>query len=129
MIRRQPDVFIVGAPRCGTTAMWQYLGDHPDVYMSPRKEPWFFCRDLRFSDPIPRTLDAYLANFAEAREQARVGEASAWYLYSREAATAIKAFSPAARIIVMLRDPVAVMHSLHDLHVYAGTEDIADFAE
>jgi hypothetical protein len=129
MLPRHPDVFIVGAPRCGTTSMWRYLGEHPDIYMSPRKEPWFFCRDLRFSDPVPPTLDAYLAYFAAARDQTRVGEASAWYLFSREAAAAIKAFNPTARIIVMLRDPVAVMHSLHELHVYAGTEDITDFAE
>jgi hypothetical protein len=78
---RKPDVFIVGAPKCGTTAMNHYLGQHPEIFMSKHKEPHFFGSDLvsRNSDFV-RDKKEYLALFADVQSERRVGEASIWYL-------------------------------------------------
>jgi hypothetical protein len=124
----KPDFFIVGAPRCGTTAMYTYLRKHPQIFMPEHKEPMYFGADL--SQLHDRLSDRdYLALFEGAKPGQRVGEATTWYLYSRSAAEEIKAFQPDARIIVMLRNPVEVMYSLHrELLFYRG-EVIEDFEE
>jgi hypothetical protein len=125
---RTPDFFIVGAPKCGTTALHEYLVRHPDVFMTRRKDISYFGRDLEFRRP-EITRERYLTSFAEARGQRRVGEASVWYLFSTCAAAEIKAFCPHASIIVMLRNPIDMLHAQHSEFLYNCNEDIADFAE
>lgn len=124
----RPDFFIVGAFKSGTTAMYDYLRQHPQVFMPFVKEPLYFGDDLtrRYGR---MSLDEYLALFREAEPGQRIGEASAWYLYSRCAAREIHAFQPRARIIVMLRNPVDVMHAQHSQLRFNAAEDIADFGE
>jgi hypothetical protein len=124
---RKPDFFIVGAPKCGTTAMAQYIAGHPDVFMA-RKEMHVFGRDLRFGSQFyRRNLPDYLAEFAGWNGQKRGGEASVWYLFSRQAAAEIKAFNPDARIIIMLRDPVDMAHSLYLQFRYDQNEHLDTF--
>ena len=123
-----PDFFIVGAPKCGTTAMYDYLRQHPQVFMPFHKEPLYFGDDLthrygRMSEPEYRAL------FTDARPGQRVGEASAWYLYSASAAREIQAASPEASIIVMLRNPIDVMHAQHSQLLFSHQEDVEDFEE
>jgi hypothetical protein len=124
---RWPDFFIVGAPRCATTAMYEFLRRHPQVFMPWKKEPHFFGADLVPQRHYVRDEREYLALFAEAGDGRRAGEASVWYLASRSAAAEIKRAVPDARIIVQLRDPVDVLYSLHGLRVLSGYEDIWDF--
>jgi hypothetical protein len=124
---RRPDFFIVGAPKCGTTALIEYLKQHPDVFVPERKELDYFGSDLVFKD-YSLSEERYLSWFTGANGQKRAGEGSVWYLRSTRAAAEIKAFSPTARIIIMLRNPVDVMHALHSQRVYNGNEDIEDFA-
>jgi len=124
---RRPDFFIVGAPKCGTTALIEYLKQHPEVFVPERKELDFFCTDLVFKK-YHLSEPQYLSWFAGANGQRRAGEGSVWYLRSTRAAAEIKDFSPTARIIIMLRNPVEVMHALHSQRVYNGNEDIEDFA-
>lgn len=127
---RRPDFFIVGAPKCGTTALYRALRRHPRIFMPDRKEPNFFGSD--FTAPYPyfiRDESEYLALFEPAGDALRVGEASAWYMYSRRAAREIVEYSPGARAIVMLRDPVDLMYALHSQRIYSGNEDITDFEE
>jgi hypothetical protein len=123
-----PDFFIIGAFKAGTTALYEYLRQHPQVYMPFHKEPMFFGDDLQ-----PRyarmSEQEYLNLFEQARPDQRVGEASPWYLYSRTAAGEIAEFSPGAQIIVMLRNPVDVMHAQHSQLVFNQREDLTDFAE
>ncbi len=127
---KRPNFFIVGAPRCGTTAMYEYLRQHPEIFMPLRKEPHFFGSDLiitpKFFD-YTQNMKEYLGLFAAAQNEKRLGEASPIYLVSRLAAAEIKEFSADAKIIIMLRDPVDMMHSLHAHAVYAGGENIEDF--
>lgn len=126
---RKPDFFIVGAPKCGTTAMNDYLKDHPEIFVPDKKEIHFFGADLAFRPPQRLTEAEYLSFFASAWSEKRVGEASVWYLYSRQAAAEIKAFMPTARIIIMLRNPVDMMYSLHSQRLYNGRENLSDFAQ
>ncbi len=126
---RIPDFFLVGAPRCGTTSMYTYLKQHPEIYLSVLKEPHFFSTDL--SSPPQAVVDEtlYRGLFAGAGDEKRLGEGSVWYLESRVAPEAIRGFSPTARILVMLRNPVDMMASLHALYTRTGNEEITDFEE
>ena len=124
----RPDFFIVGAPRCGTTAMYEYLRRHPQVFMPEHKEPMYFGSDL--TQLHSRLTEAdYLRLFKHASAGQRVGEASTWYLYSRTAAREIHEFAPDGQIIIMLRNPVDVMYSLHRELVFYRGEVIEDFEE
>lgn len=125
---RLPDFFIVGAPKCGTTAMYDYLRQHPQVFMPFHKEPLFFGADLtrRYGH---MSESEYRSLFTGADPGQRVGEASAWYLYSTSAAREIKSACPSAAIIIMLRNPVDVMHAQHSQLLYSHQESITDFEE
>jgi hypothetical protein len=124
---KQPNFFIIGAPKCGTTAMCHYLADHPNVFLCTPKEPNFFCEDLPRIREV-RTLSDYLRLFESAGEgHTAIGDASVWCLYSAIAPGRIRDFDPQARIIVMLRNPVDFVYSLHSQFVFNGTERERDF--
>lgn len=128
---KRPDFFIVGAPKCGTTALNHYLSTHPDIFMA-KKETHFFGADLRFGPQLQyyrRYPEEYSAEFADWNGQARGGETSVWYLFSQKAAEEIKAFNPEARIIIMLREPVAMLYSLYWQFVADGNEYLPTFKE
>ncbi len=132
--RNAPDFVIPGAPRCGTTFMFEYLDQHPGIYMSSIKEPNHFATDLdsgSYMESITflRDPDRYRSLYAGARSDQLTGEASTWYLYSHDAAANIKANNPETRAIAMLREPVAMLHSLHLRRIYGGSEDLTSFEE
>jgi hypothetical protein len=126
---RKVDFFIVGAPKCGTTAMYSYLKSHPDVFFPERKEPHYFGSDLEFHDQPRITFDEYTALFSDAGLNQKLGDASVFYLMSQRAAEEVKTYNPNAKIIVMLRNPVDVLHSFHSQRLFNGTEDIEIFAD
>ena len=96
--------------------------------MSREKELYFFDSDLWARPEWAPTLEQYLANFSSAGDRQRViGEATPSYLRSKRAPTEIKSFSPEARIIIMLRNPLDVMYSLHAQALRYGTEPIWSF--
>ncbi|HEY4428646.1 MAG TPA: sulfotransferase [Solirubrobacteraceae bacterium] len=126
---RVPDFFVVGHPKCGTTALYEMLMRHPQVYMPPGKEPWFFARELLVNTPprpsgTPHTLEEYKQWFAGARSDQLVGEATSLYLWSRSAAGGIAEVRPDARIIAIVREPAAFLRSLHleFVQIYVETE-------
>lgn len=126
----KPNFFIVGAPKCGTTALYEYLKDHPEIFMSAIKEPHHFSTD--FDMPMfarYRDREAYLDLFRASNGERRLGEASAWYLHSRVAAQNIFDFEPEARIIIMLRNPVDMLYSLHGQLFYSEVENLASFED
>ena len=131
---RIPDLFIIGAPKCGTTSLCEYLKGHPQVFVSAIKEPNYFARDLAL-DPSEQSLRfgrdeaRYLALFDGAGDAKRAGEGSTRYLYSHDAPQLIKDASPDARIVAMVRNPVDMAHSLYDHKVAAGTEDLPTFEQ
>jgi Sulfotransferase domain len=129
-----PDFFIVGHPKCGTTALYAMLKRHPQVYMPDAKEPWFFAEELHERTPprpegTPRTLAEYRAWFAHATPGRRVGEASPLYLWSHTAAARIAAVRPDARIVAILREPASFLRSLHLQFLQSYIEIEPDFAK
>ena len=108
--------------------MYTYLRQHPQVFMPEHKEPMYFGADLTQLHERLSERD-YVALFNGAEPGQCVGEASTWYLYSKLAATEIHAFNPDARIVIMLRNPVDVMYSLHRELVFYRGEVIDDFEE
>jgi hypothetical protein len=117
-----PNFFLAGAPKAGTTALYQYLGQHPDIYMSPVKEPNFFAEELRlenFSDHFRKLSEArvpargpisewadYVKLFEGARDEKAIGEASVSYFWSKNAPQVISTQIVDAKIMVVLRNPV-----------------------
>ncbi len=126
---KKPNFFIVGAPKCGTTAMNNYLAEHPEIFIPDIKEVHFFGRDLNITKGALRDERAYLELFSGAKGEKRLGEASVWYLYSKTAAQEIYSFNPDAQIVVMLRNPADMLYSQHSQFLYNGNEDIEDFSE
>ena len=123
----KPNFFIVGAPKCGTTALYEYLRPHPNIFMSAIKEPHYFARDLGTYPRIQRA-DEYAAMFAAANERhLRVGEASVYYLRSTAAIPNIREFNPEARLIAMFRNPVDMVYSFHSQLLYVAEETERDF--
>jgi hypothetical protein len=132
---RAPDFFIVGSPKTGTTSLYEMLVAHPQIYMPEVKEPLFLASDVRpaaaFAKerreaPYPRTLKSYLALFADATPEQRVGEASTFYLWSDTAAASIADLQPQARIIAILREPASFLRSLHLTLLGWGVENESD---
>jgi hypothetical protein len=128
MSARRPDFYIAGAPKSGTTAMYAYLREHPDLFLPERKELRYFGRDLDIRDRRSLTMEEYVAHFSEARPDQLVGTAYVWYLYSTTAAEEIARFTPNARVVAMLRNPIEMLQALHGEHLSNGNEDIPDFA-
>jgi hypothetical protein len=132
---RVPDFFIVGSPKTGTTALYEMLRQRPQIYLPTLKEPRFLAADMQprpghargpQEAGYPQTLEQYLALFDEALPEQRVGEASAFYLWSRMAADSIADLQPDARIIAIMREPASFLRSLHLLFVRWGVESEKD---
>lgn len=125
---KKPNFFIIGAPKCGTTSLAAWLAEHPNIYMSPVKEPHFFCTDLQYINI--HNLHDYLLLFKGAsKEHKAVGEASTCYLFSKTAVPNIEKELPGSRYIVMIRNPVDMAYSLHEQQLFSGYEHIKDFAQ
>lgn len=127
----KPNFFIVGAPKCGTTSLHEYLQRHPEVFLPYYKEPHFFGSDLEGSRfrQFRDKPEKYLKLFRDVRGERRIGESSPWYLASQEAAQEIYSYDPAAKIIIMLRNPVDMMYSMWSQFRYSGNEQIESFEE
>ena len=137
----RPTFLIIGAMKSGTTALYELMGQHPDVFMSPVKEPNYFAfagRDLDFRAPIDRRpeginnasitdWDAYTALFEAADPEQARGEASHTSLYWPDAAENIRRRVPDARLVAILRNPVERAYSEYMHFRRDGDEPIADF--
>ena len=153
---REPNLFIIGAQKAGTTAVARRLQRHPETFVTRVKEPNFFCLDIR-ADRFARAfrklrieseqaavararhedvLYAYIESptlyaglFDGAEGHALRCEASVTYLFSPAAAEAIGRLLPDARIVVILRDPVLRALSHYRMQVRAGVESEPDFVK
>jgi sulfotransferase family protein len=126
-----PNFLIVGAMKSGTTALYYYLEKHPQIYMSPVKEPNFFCLEGREGADPHSVIDieAYRNLFKGVSKEKVFGEASHCYLYEPAAIERIKHHVPRAKFIAILRNPIDRAYS-HFLHmVRNGTEPLADFVQ
>ncbi len=121
----RPNLFIVGAPKCGTTAWVEYLRTHPDVFFPGIKEPHYFAADLPGVRQIATPSD-YAKLFAPGGKAKIIGDASVLYLYSNAAAQAIYAYDPSAKIIIFLRAQEDFLPSVHHQYLY-DFRDTLDF--
>lgn len=135
---RLPDFLLVGAPKAGTTALHAALARHPELFLSPVKEPkYYLCGD---SPPPAYTgpgdahsnrewvwqRQHYLDLFEDAREDQQVGESTPFYLYHRDARRRIAADLPRAKLVAVLRDPVDRAYSNWQHLWVDGLEPCAD---
>ncbi len=124
---KKSNFFIIGAPKCGTISLAHYLGDHPEIFLSDPKEPDFFRTDVSFRRLV-ENLDDYNALFkAAGSEHKAVGEASVNYLRSYKAVLNILEYNPAAKFIVMLRNPIDMIYSWHYHALFYQYHDIENF--
>jgi hypothetical protein len=135
-----PTFLILGAGKAGTTALYHYLRQHPDVYMSPKKETNFFAFEgetPRFRGPgddyrVNRsitTLADYQRQFDGVTTEKAIGEASPRYLVHENAPARIRHHIPDAKLIAVLRDPVERAYSAYVMYRREGLETCATFAE
>ncbi len=135
-----PNFLIIGAAKSGTTSLYRYLGEHPEIYVSPKKEPRFFAVLSDFEkivgdDPAQKQLwsdsvtswEEYAELFEGVQKEKAIGEASPIYLWSDEAPKNIKRYLPEIKLIAILRHPVdrAFSHYLHNLKI--GLEKNSSF--
>jgi hypothetical protein len=139
-----PNFFIIGAQKAGTTSLYHYLTQHPQIYMSPVKEPCFFNYEINsyggivaeeFGNPgrkkVARfsNVEEYRALFRGVQQETAIGEASPPYLYVPGTAERIKRCVPEAKMIVILRNPANRAYSAFLHAVRIGREPLTDFAK
>jgi len=121
---KKPNFFIIGVGKCGTTAMSEYLREHPAVFFSTPKEPHFFNTDSNKQKKASSwSEEDYLQNcFAGSGGYQAVGEGSPSYLRSEVAVSRILEFNPQAKFIVMVRDHISLFESHYWQHIKRGRE-------
>jgi hypothetical protein len=137
-----PNFLIIGAAKAGTTALYNYINQHPQVFMSPEKEPHFFAFEgekVNFNGTagekewLNRTaitdINDYQQQFSKASKEIAIGEASALYLYIPKAAARIRHHIPEAKLITILRNPVDRAYSAFIFQKRDGLEPNLDFAQ
>jgi len=139
-----PNFIVIGGAKSGTTALHRYLAQHPDIYVTPTKEPQFFAlegREIDFQGPSMSTLDPsfkhtmvttleeYRALFDGVSGEKAIGDVSTWYLYFQQSAERIRHYVPDAKLIAILRDPAERAFSGYLHAVQARLETINDFAK
>lgn len=123
---REPDFFIIGAPKCGTTSLAQYLSEHEQIFMSVPKEPHYFNTD--FENRYTKDIETYRSYFTYANaSHVAIGEASVMYLFSKVAVQNILKQIPEARFIVMVRSPIEIASALHSQALMNMDETIPSF--
>jgi len=125
----KPNFFIIGAPKCGTTSLASWLENHPQVCMGYVKEPNYFNTDIHTPNRMSEDEYLKLFNKCDGTKVKCIGEASTRYLYSKVASKNILSFDKNAKLIVMLRNPVDMIYSLHNHLVYLGVEQFEDFGD
>lgn len=124
----QPNFFLIGAPKCGTTSIARWLAKHAEIFISEIKEPHFFNTDM--SHRTIKNKSNYEQLFESCDKERVVGEASVWYLYSKDAVKNIEKYCDIPpRYLVCIRNPVEMAHSLHEQQVFSGNENIKNFAD
>jgi len=135
----KPNFFIVGAPKSGTTSLHNYLSQHPEIYMPKYKEINFFAKDhikeelensgnfLNKFSLIPKDVNEYLNYFKKINNEKIAGECTPWYMTSDVDAKEIYNFNPNSKIILIIREPVEMLYSLHSQLLFVDIEKEEDF--
>lgn len=129
--QKKVDFFIIGAPKCGTTALARNLEKNPSIVISKPKEPHYFTTDFHRHLEKPKDDEGYHNLYfpPEKTKGERWGEGSVWTMMSDLGLARIKEYNPDARIIAMLRDPAKAAFSLHQMLVFQQHENVRDFTK
>ena len=134
-----PNFLLIGAAKSGTSSLYHYFRQHPQIYMSPNKEPSFFAYEgkaIQLTGPgdqdfhakrIVTDLIDYQALFGDRTNQPAIGEASILYLYAPDAPARIHHYLPDVKLMAVLRNPVDRAFSSYAHLRRDGRESIADF--
>lgn len=126
----KPNFFIIGAPRCGTTALYEYLKEHPQIFMPYIKEPNYFCFDYPDRARDIKSEKRYLKMYESMTvDHIAAGEGSTGYLRDVETLKRIIEFNKEAKIIIMVRNPIDIAYSQYKRMLYKNHEDVEDFIE
>ena len=137
------DFFVVGAARCGTTSLYNYLSQHPQIYLPAIKELNYFSnveskdhatylkpkKDKHYHTKIIKKEEVYKSVFEDAKKKQQKGDISPSYLWDKETAKRIYAHNPNAKIIISLRNPVQRAFSHYVMNVSIGHENAQSFAD
>ncbi len=130
---KKPNFFIIGGPKCGTTSLSVYLSEHPDVLFTDHPkvfEPEYFSSDLSENGRNSMSIDEYLSCWTGDMDQyIAVGEKSVKYILSKVAVQNILSFNPEAKFILMVRNPIELVDSLHAQLLCFSYEDVADLEQ
>ena len=121
-----PDFFLVGAPKCGSTSLDDYLKQHPQIFMAPHKESYHFATDFLSPGNFYFSRENYLKMFECWDQEKIAGESSVLYLASKVAAKNIHDFNPQAKIVALFREPVSMIDSYHSQLVFVGVQKETD---
>ena len=138
-----PNFLVIGAAKSGTTSLYAYLSQHPQIYMSPVKETNFFAiegKTLNYKYTASKVIDNYLAQcktdlksyqdlFQEVMDEKAIGEVSPMYLYDPKAPERIQNYIPDAKLIAILRNPVERAYSSFLHTIRENLEPITDFSQ
>lgn len=125
-----PSFFVVGAPRCGTTALSKALAGNPGISFSKPKETHFLLED-RGGEAIDSIRRTYLESFHPglARDSQAIGDGSVSYLYNPDAIRRALALDDRAKFIASVRSPVEMLRSYHARLLFSLDEDVTDFRQ
>lgn len=132
---KKPNLFIVGQPKSGTTSIYHYLKQHPEIFMPEQKELHHFAKDLneerkkKFAkkNEFNFSLNKYLSHFIQSKNEKYLGDITPDYLYSKLAAKEIYKFKSEAKIIAIFREPVNFLYSLYSQYYYTLNEKANGF--
>ena len=127
MTNRYPNLFLAGAPKCGTTSLYDWLAQHPDIYAPVVKEPTYFSMGLTANRRLPAS--DYLSLYDKRGSEKYAIDGSTHNFYDKSAAANIKIDSPDAKIIIALRHPVEATHSMFHQLRFGGTETISNLRD
>ena len=126
---KYPNFFLIGAPKSGTTSMYNYLKEHPNVFMSDIKGPHFFASDLNDHERVEEEEDYLNLFINKSKNHFAVGEASVLYLSSKKAIKNISKKIPNSKLIIILRNPLEVIQSWHAEMVWSRLETNEDLED
>lgn len=136
---KKPNLFIVGFPKCGSSAIYNLLKQHPDIFMSEYKEPNYFIREMRHKDILlnkkifySKNIKNYLNLFNGAKKEKYIGDASVKYVFSKTAFNDIYNFNNNSKIIIIIREPIEFLRSLHqqlELNISYNNIDLINYSQ
>jgi hypothetical protein len=134
---RLPNFVVIGAPKCGTTSLYYYLRQHPDVYLPERKELHYFSYehmrqlvggpgDAHIVSMICQTLDDYKSFYSDVHGEHAIGDISPSYFYFSDVSERIKDELDSPKIVILVRDPIHKAFSQY-MHLIRDNRETLEF--